>query len=107
MIKVGAVEELRRKSLTSVSVEGVSLVVIRMEVGFKVIENRCPHQQADVLHEGTVDENGLTCPMHGRTFDLELGSCRNGSGRLTFLATSVLDGQLWVALPALPDFSRF
>lgn len=107
MVMVGAIEQLRRQSLTSVSADGIALVVIRTDTGFRVIENRCPHQQADILHEGTVDSNGLTCPRHARTFDLADGSCRNGSGRLTFLTTSERDGHLWVVLPAVPDFPGF
>jgi nitrite reductase (NADH) small subunit len=107
MVLIGTVDALRKKVLTAVSIEGVALVVIRSQDGLKVIENRCPHQQTDILHEGTVESNGLTCPLHGRTFDLSDGSCRNGAGRLTFLPTAERDGQLWSALPSLPNFSRF
>lgn len=107
MVKLGSVGELRQRILTPVSAEGIALVVIRTETDLKVIENRCPHQQSDRLHEGSVDANGLTCPLHGRTFDLTDGSCRNGAGRLTFLTTSERDGHLWVVLPGVPDFARF
>jgi len=107
MIAIGPVEGFRRRALTACHADGVTLVVILTQDGLKVIENRCPHQQTDRLHEGTIDANGLTCPLHGRTFDLSDGTCRNGDGRLTFLATDVRDGVLWVSLPEAPTYSNF
>mgnify|MGYP001602343192 FL=1 len=107
MVALGLVEEFRRRSLTSAEVAGTPVVVVMKTQGFRVVENRCPHQQADILHEGTIDANGLTCPIHGRTFDLSSGACRNGAGKLSFLHTDERDGVLWVSPLASPDFKLF
>ena len=107
MVALGPAEEFRRRPLTPAVAAGVSVVVVATTQGLRAVENRCPHQQSDLLHEGTIDANGLTCPLHGRTFDLATGECRNGAGRLSFLHTEERDGVLWVSPIALPDFKLF
>jgi nitrite reductase (NADH) small subunit len=107
MVTLGPAEDFQIHPLTPANVDGVSVVVVYVQGILRVIENRCPHQQANLLHEGTIESNGLTCPLHGRTFDLKDGTCRNGAGKLSFLETEVRDGILWVAPLPPPSFSAF
>jgi nitrite reductase/ring-hydroxylating ferredoxin subunit len=107
MIAIGSIQDLSRKPLTPAEVDGEAVVVIARPDGFQVAVNRCPHQQADILHEGTIEDGGLTCPLHGRTFDLTDGRCRDGAGRLTFVPCKVVGDQLYAGPVPSPDFSAF
>ncbi|MGY1594279.1 Rieske 2Fe-2S domain-containing protein [Geodermatophilus sp. SYSU D00708] len=39
------------------------------------VQQRCPHQRADLARFGHVEGTTLTCDMHGWRFDLETGTC--------------------------------
>ena len=88
-------------------VAGLPVVVISTGNGVVVIENRCPHQQAQLFHEGLVEEGMITCPLHGRTFRLDDGACMNGAGRLTILESSIVDGELMVKPVPGPEYGLF
>ncbi|MCU0454005.1 MAG: Rieske 2Fe-2S domain-containing protein [Bacteroidetes bacterium] len=107
MTAIGQVGEIKRRLLTPAKIDGASVVVIALPDGFQVVENRCPHQQADILHEGSVDDGGLTCPLHGRTFDLVDGRCRNGAGRLTLVPWKQIGDTLWAGPLPAQGFSSF
>lgn len=107
MTAIGSIHEFSRRPLTAAEVDGEAVVVIALPDGFQVAVNRCPHQQADILHEGTIEDGGLTCPLHGRTFDLTDGRCRNGAGRLTLVPSKVVGDTLWAGPVPIPDFSSF
>ena len=107
MVALGPADDFRRRILSPADVAGVRVVVVTLPQGFRVVENRCPHQQAEIFHEGSVEANGLTCPLHGRTFDLTSGECRNGAGKISFLHAEERDGVLWVSPMVPPDFPLF
>ncbi len=101
------VEQLRRNPLIAAELDGGSVVVASTPKGSVVVVNRCPHQQAAMLHEGTLADGALTCPLHGRTFDLEDGRCRDGAGRLTIVPSRVVDGMVWAGPVPVPKFPAF
>lgn len=85
----------------------LDVVVLSLKKSIVVIENRCPHQQADIFHQALVEDGAITCPLHGRTFDLASGECRNGAGRITILKSGVEQGMLWAEAPEGPAFALF
>lgn len=40
-----------------------------------VVQRRCPHLKADLRRFAVIDDNVLTCQMHGWQFDLDTGRC--------------------------------
>jgi UDP-MurNAc hydroxylase len=45
------------------------------------VQRRCPHLKADLSRFGTVEDDVLTCTMHGWTWDLTTGECLSSVGR--------------------------
>lgn len=66
---------------------------------FCAINNVCPHQHFSKLHEGTLEGEMLSCPMHGWTFSLIDGSEKNGSGKARIYPLLVEGTQILVEIP--------
>lgn len=67
-------------------VEGVDVLVCRVEGRFYAVANRCPHA-GQALHTGRLRGFRLGCPLHGASFDVRDGRCLKApadSGLLTF-----------------------
>lgn len=64
------------------------------------IDNVCPHQHFPLLHEGEIDDDCVSCPMHGWRFDLRTGECREGGGeaRVETYRTEIIDGIVHVEI---------
>ena len=56
-------------------VAGQRIAVFRVDGQFHAIDNTCPHRGAS-LGAGKRDGLSVRCPLHGWTFDLESGACR-------------------------------
>jgi UDP-MurNAc hydroxylase len=49
-------------------------------LGDWVLQRRCPHLKADLTRFGKIEDETLTCQLHGWRFDLESGRCLTSSG---------------------------
>ncbi|GIG86569.1 Rieske 2Fe-2S domain-containing protein [Plantactinospora endophytica] len=49
-------------------------------IGDWVVQRRCPHLKADLTRFGIVEDNQLTCQLHGWRFDLASGRCLTSVG---------------------------
>jgi NAD(P)H-dependent nitrite reductase small subunit len=52
---------------------GTHIAIFNHNGYFYAIQNRCPHQSAD-LADGYIRNNQLYCPMHNWAFDIETGA---------------------------------
>jgi UDP-MurNAc hydroxylase len=52
-----------------------------IELGGYAIQRRCPHLKADLTRFGKVEDNVLTCQMHGWKWNLDSGKCITSIGR--------------------------
>jgi nitrite reductase/ring-hydroxylating ferredoxin subunit len=69
-------------------------------------EMACTHQGAD-LTQGEIEDGVVTCPRHGRRYDLETGACLNrDSPPLREHAVRLKDNAVLVALSPKPDDHR-
>ena len=57
---------------------GTAILVVLTRRGVFAVENRCPHRGAR-LDDAAVRGRTVTCPMHGRRYDLRSGRCSNGA----------------------------
>ena len=74
--------------------EGFAVFVRRTNEAWSVFDSRCPHQRTDIPLTA-LDEDRLTCPKHGWTFDLGSGTCVSGGNRpLRQLPSKVENGVL-------------
>ncbi len=102
--RAGNLDELRERRPKNVILNGVRVVLVKVDGEVLAFENNCPHQHFSVLHEGVVEGCSITCPMHGWTFDLHTGRALNGNGKLRKADVVAREGIVWVK-PGEPDNS--
>src|SRR5215470_10922592 len=75
-VDVASAEELARHGrLVVTSAElGTAILLVWTRRGVFAVENRCPHRGAR-LDDAAVGGRTITCPMHGRRYDLRSGRC--------------------------------
>jgi nitrite reductase/ring-hydroxylating ferredoxin subunit len=106
--RIGHIADFPTQRLKSLRVNGVDVVVLKLDTSAVAFENNCPHQHTSVLHQGVLEGCLLTCPMHGWTFDVRTGAATNGNGRLRMLDTAIENDSVWIAAaPEEPKFSLF
>ena len=93
--KVARVGDFAASKTKEARVGDTHLALFSIDGKIYAVENNCPHQHFEVLHQGRLEGFTITCPMHGRIFDLETGSCLNGDGRLKKIEIKILDDEIW------------
>jgi nitrite reductase (NADH) small subunit len=94
---VGRIEDIPLLEGRSTSIEGRRIAIFRLLDGYAAIDAHCPHAQGP-LHDGLVADACVTCPLHGRRFDLHTGEALNGPEAVAVHEVSERDGELWVRL---------
>jgi nitrite reductase (NADH) small subunit len=64
---------------TWVTVAGRRVAIFRTEGGLHAVSADCPHAGGP-LQDGLVADGCVTCPLHGRRFDLRSGAWIGGEG---------------------------
>lgn len=83
-----------------VTVDGVRIAVFRTEDGLHAVAADCPHAGGP-LQDGLVADGCVTCPLHGRRYDLRSGEWIGGDGSaLTVYDATERDGALLLRRPA-------
>ena len=71
-IKVAQKSEVKEGQGKLVSINGKELALFNIKGEFFAIDNTCPHRGGP-LAEGWLEENTVTCPLHGWQFDVKTG----------------------------------
>jgi 3-phenylpropionate/trans-cinnamate dioxygenase ferredoxin component len=58
--------------MVACDVDGVSVLICRVDGRFHAVSNRCSHA-SQVLATGKLRGHELTCPLHGARFDVRTG----------------------------------
>lgn len=80
-------------------VDGVDLLVCRVDGRFFALADRCTHA-AQALHRGRLKGHRLRCPLHGACFDVRDGRCLQAPaehGLVTYPVT-IVGGKVHVSL---------
>jgi nitrite reductase (NADH) small subunit len=94
---VGTVDDIPLLEGRSVAIDGRRVAVFRLLDGFAAIDAHCPHADGP-LADGIVADACVTCPLHGRRFDLASGEALNGDESVRVHEVRVEDDKLWVRL---------
>ncbi|MCY4040424.1 MAG: Rieske 2Fe-2S domain-containing protein [Gammaproteobacteria bacterium] len=93
--------------------DGVDVILTRIDGAFHAVENRCSHARS-FLHTGPRSGHVITCPLHGAKFDLRTGACLAPPAvkPIKSLATRIEDEQVIIIVteadkPAKPRFGLF
>ena len=91
------VEDVPQLEGRSTSIDGRRIAVFRLLDGFAAIDAHCPHAGGP-LADGIVADSCVTCPLHGRRFDLATGAALNGPETVAVHEICVEEDELWVRL---------
>ena len=82
-------------ALTSADLDGVPLVLTRVDGQVVAYADRCTHRGGP-LHEGTIEDGCVVCPWHGSAFSLRDGAVEQGPATRpqASFEVRVLDGRL-------------
>jgi len=94
---VGRVDDIPLLEGRSTSVDGRRIAIFRLLDGFAAIDAHCPHA-AGPLADGIVADSCVTCPLHGRRFDLVTGAALNGPEEVAVHELRVEEDEIWVRL---------
>ncbi|OIP30970.1 MAG: hypothetical protein AUK47_23650 [Deltaproteobacteria bacterium CG2_30_63_29] len=98
---LGAVRDFGKRVLHHVLVDGVDLVVVRIEDELHTLYGRCPHRQA-LLSHALLEGSQIVCPHHGWDFNLASGASEGVPGASVHRFESrVSEGFLWLDHAAL------
>ncbi len=96
-VLVCAVDEVPPGEGRSVSVGGRKIAVFRTEAGVFALDAECPHRGGP-LADGLVADRCVTCPLHGKRFDLETGATADGEHVVATHEARVERGEIFVRL---------
>jgi len=71
-IEVAKIEELKSRTMKTVTAEGREILLARVGDKYYAVDNRCPHMKGD-LSQGKLEGTVVTCPVHGSQFDISNG----------------------------------
>jgi nitrite reductase (NADH) small subunit len=94
---VGRVDDIPLLEGRSTSIDGRRIAIFRLLDGFRAIDAHCPHA-AGPLADGIVADSCVTCPLHGRRFDLSSGLALNGPEAVAVHEVRVEEDEIWVRL---------
>jgi 3-phenylpropionate/trans-cinnamate dioxygenase ferredoxin subunit len=76
LVRICSINEVHEGTLTSVDVEGIPLMVTKIDGKFSVTSRICTHKTYD-LTKGHYSDGYVTCLLHTSIFDLEDGEAQN------------------------------
>ena len=97
--RIGRVEDVPLLEGRSVAVAGRRVAVFRTEEGLFATDAACPHLGGP-LADGLVADACVTCPLHGRRFDLRTGAEQGGHPGVAVHEVQERDGDLWLRVTA-------
>lgn len=105
--KVAEKKDFVVKKSKRITVEGIDLALFSLNGKFHAVQNDCPHQHFSAMHEGILNGQEITCPMHGWTFDLTTGKATIGGGRLKVFEVKTEGDDIFVEIPdSTPEWAR-
>lgn len=101
--RVASLDELQRKGLLTVHVNGHTVALFQHEGQVYAVDNRCPHMGFP-LDRGTVKDGILTCHWHHARFDLASGGTFDQwADDVRAFPVEVRDGDIWIDTESAPD----
>jgi nitrite reductase (NADH) small subunit len=96
-VRVGTVDDVPTLEGRRITIAGRRVSVFRLPDGWAAIDADCPHKGGP-LQDGIVADSCVTCPLHGRRFDLRSGAQIGGTDAVAVHEVQERDGEVWVRL---------
>lgn len=62
------------------TLKGEKICVTHSAQGFYAVQDKCPHNGANLSRGFCTEKNEIVCPLHRYSFDLESGKSTSGGG---------------------------
>ncbi len=74
-VEVAKLKDLKPGSSKVVEAKGIPIAIFNVDGNIYATSNTCLHA-AGSLGEGTLEDNIITCPLHGWQYNIMDGSCK-------------------------------
>ena len=99
LVKVARVKDIREQSGTLVRINEEDVVIFKRNEEYFALSNVCAHQHFSMLHQGTLEDCTVTCPMHGWTYDMRTGKATTGQGRVATYNVKIEGMDIFIEVP--------
>jgi nitrite reductase [NAD(P)H] small subunit len=97
--RVGRAQDVPALEGRSAEAGGRRIAIFRLADGWAATDATCPHRGGP-LQDGLVADRCITCPLHGRRFDVTSGEQHGGDDTVVVHEVVEREGELWVRLAA-------
>ena len=98
-VRIAAVDEIAEGSGKEFVAGGHIVAIYHAEGSFWALDGICPHAGGP-LASGHLNGSVVTCPWHGRQFDIKTGrDCLNANLSPPRFAVKVEGDQIWIEIP--------
>ncbi len=94
--KVCNIAELKESQGERFLVNDTDIALFKIDGKIYAVNNVCPHKQANIMHEGFVENGCVTCPLHGWTFEIATGNLLGGSRGLKSYPVKIEKDDIYV-----------
>jgi len=94
--KVCKVSDLKESVGERFLVNDTDIALFKINEKIYAVNNICPHKQANIMHEGFVENGCVVCPLHGWTFELSTGNLVGGSRGLKSYPVEIKNEDIYV-----------
>lgn len=78
------------------------IAIFQVNGNYYAVSNICPHQHSPVLADGLLEENIITCPMHGWSYCVDTGKSIRGGGGLHCYEIKIEGENIFIKRPKNP-----
>src|SRR3954452_22436041 len=96
LVPVGRAGDVPMLEGRSAAVGDRRVAVFRTPGGWRAVDAACPHRGGP-LADGLVADGCVTCPLHGRRFDLRTGEALGDCDGVRAYEVVEREGRLWLA----------
>ena len=100
-VKVASLQQVHERRGMLVTVEGGDIALFKRHGEVYAISNICAHQHFSMLHQGELEGDEVTCPMHGWKYSLCTGIATTGQGKVATYSVKIVGEDVLIGLPDL------
>jgi len=94
--KVCKVTKLIENEGQHFKINDIDIALYKVNGEIYALNNICPHQHANIMHDGFIEEGCVICPAHGWEFSLEDGKMKEYGAKLDSYEVRIVDEYIYV-----------
>ena len=94
--KVCSINQLKDREGKRFIINDVDIAVFKVDDKVFALSNICAHQHTALIYDGYIENEYVTCPVHGWMFNLRTGKTPAGTNGLNYYDVKIIDDQVYV-----------